>query len=80
MTTEPLPTLRLPAGPTRRYRITVRSNTIELRGYFDTPPDDLAELQALAIALKPFGLVIASPAEPDYNPFAAADPDQDGTP
>lgn len=53
-----------------RIRITVRGLGIELRGFMDELTDeDAPTLWQLAEALKPFGMVIASLAEPDYNPF-----------
>lgn len=56
----------------RRWRITVRGaapRRVELRGYVDLP---LVELEDLAATLKPYGLVMASPADDDYDPFAEA--------
>jgi hypothetical protein len=50
----------------QRFRITLCAPGIELRGWFDTATD-LAELQALAAALRPFGVVVADLAEPDYS-------------
>lgn len=51
-----------------RFRITVRADepTLELRGYTDLPP---AVLNSLADALKPYGMVLASVADDDYDPF-----------
>lgn len=51
-----------------RFRITVRADepTLELRGYTDLPP---AVLNSMADALKPYGVVVASIAEDDYDPF-----------
>ena len=49
-----------------RYRITVRGEGVELRGFID---GDAAMLNDLAEAMRPFGVVVASPAAPDYNPF-----------
>jgi hypothetical protein len=51
-----------------RYRITVRGHQAELRGYIDS--EDGAELVAFSQVMKPFGIVVASPADADYNPFA----------
>lgn len=49
-----------------RYRVTVRHSGVELRGYIDSR----AAVRVLASALEPAGwLVIASPAEDDYDPF-----------
>lgn len=47
--------------PEPRWRITVRGDNIELRGHL-TAPIEVA--YALGDAMKPFGLVIASPAPP----------------
>lgn len=55
---------------TTRFRITVRSLGLELRGYIDNGIDeDETKLAALAEAMQPFGVVVASEAEHDYNPF-----------
>lgn len=49
-----------------RFRITIRSDHIEARGWCDGE----AELRELAAALDPLGImVVASPAAPDYAPF-----------
>jgi hypothetical protein len=53
-----------------RWRITIRATGVELRGYIDAP---LADLEGLAEAAKPLGLMIASPADPDFDPFRQAD-------
>lgn len=50
-----------------RYRITVRGKGTELRGYIEA--EDLGVLGTFATVMKPFGITIASPAEPDYDPF-----------
>ena len=56
-----------------RYRITVRGLGIELRGYVDQGLDeDQPTLIEFANAMEPFGVVVASPAEPDYDPFTRA--------
>lgn len=52
-----------------RYRLTIRGTDMELRGYVDTNPEDLA---AFAASVEGRGVVIASIAEPDYNPFRSA--------
>jgi hypothetical protein len=53
-----------------RARITVRGLGVELRGRFDELTDeDAPTLADFAEAMKPFGLVIASPAEDDFDPF-----------
>lgn len=50
-----------------RYRITVRGHGIELRGYLDAyDPNTLARFGTM---MEPFGMIIASPAEADYDPF-----------
>jgi hypothetical protein len=54
-----------------RFRATVRGTDIELRGYID----GLATLRVTAKTLEGIGLVIASPAEDDFNPFAISEPD-----
>lgn len=51
-----------------RYRITVRGTDIELRGYIDGD----ATLLLASRALDGIGIVVASPAEDDYNPFSGA--------
>lgn len=54
----------------KRFRITVRGLGIELRGYMDQGlGEDQPTLEELAHAMKPFGVVVASEAEHDYNPF-----------
>ena len=53
-----------------RYRITVRGDNIELRGYIDAD-EDHGHLVQLANAVERFGVVVASKAEDDYNPFRA---------
>lgn len=54
----------------KRYRITVRGLGIELRGFMDQGlGEDQPTLEELAHAMKPFGVVVASEAEHDYNPF-----------
>lgn len=54
-----------------RWRITIRGDDagarVELRGYADLSQ---ARLIDLSNAMKPYGLVIASPADNDYDPFA----------
>lgn len=49
-----------------RIRITVRGENTELRGYMDADRDALV---AFSEAMKPYGMVVASPADDDYNPF-----------
>jgi hypothetical protein len=51
-----------------RFRVTVRGERIELRGYVD--PGVLA---ALSSAMEGLAMVIASPAEDDYDPFKEAE-------
>jgi hypothetical protein len=50
-----------------RYRVTIRTDQIELRGYVD----GVKTLVELAEAMKPITMVICSPADDDYNPFRA---------
>jgi len=52
-----------------RIRITIRGEKIELQGFLDV---EGSELNDFADAMEPFGLVIASPVEDDYNPFEVA--------
>jgi hypothetical protein len=52
-----------------RFRITVRGEHVELRGYFDVKVDDEATPADLAEAMRPFGIVMASVADDDYDPF-----------
>ena len=47
-----------------RFRVTIRGEGVELRGYVDN------YLPGIARVMEPYGLVIASPAEDDYDPFA----------
>jgi hypothetical protein len=53
-----------------RWRITVRGEGIELRGYLDDT-EWIPALQEFSEVMKPFGMVVASPAEEDYDPFAS---------
>ncbi len=50
-----------------RYRVTIRGDKAELRGYFTTHNPDL--YRELAQAVTPLGMLIVSPAADDYNPF-----------
>jgi hypothetical protein len=50
-----------------KFRITVRGEGTELRGYAEFALSE--DLAAFAGAMKPFGVVIASPADADYDPF-----------
>lgn len=62
------------------FRITVRGLAIELRGQFhDLGDEDQPSVQNLADALAPFGMVIASHAPDDYDPFAISDPENPPT-
>jgi len=57
-----------------RFRITIRRvNKTELRGYHDV--ESIEEMGQFSAAMEPFGMVIASPATPDYNPFGITNPD-----
>lgn len=49
-----------------RYRITVRGRGTELRGYFD---GEHRELEEFSDVMAPFGVVVASHADADYDPF-----------
>lgn len=52
-----------------RFRITVRGEGVELRGYIDSAVGDgSAALNRFAEHMKP-NVVVASPAEGDYDPF-----------
>jgi hypothetical protein len=54
-----------------RHKVTVRGTDIELRGYIDGE----ATLRVTAKVMEGVGLVIASPAEDDFDPFAISEPD-----
>ena len=56
-----------------RYRITVCNDDIELRGWIDV--DAMENLSGFAEKMKDIGLVIASPAADDYDPFNPAEYD-----
>jgi hypothetical protein len=60
-----------------RWRITIRSDDTELRGYIDAP---LSDLERFAEAVKPLGLMIASPADLDYDPFREVSPNDGSRP
>jgi hypothetical protein len=60
-----------------RFRITVRGDGTELRGYMDASVDGLADF---AHQMDGFGIVVASPAEDDYDPFAISQPEFPPTP
>jgi hypothetical protein len=51
-----------------RWRITVRGEGVELRGWLDDT-EWIPALQELSEVMKPFGVVIASPAHEAYDPF-----------
>lgn len=53
-----------------RYRITVRGEGVELRGYVD---GTIERLESLSYLMKPFGIVVASEADDDYDPFKNED-------
>lgn len=55
-----------------RYKITVRGTDMELRGYVDTNPEDLA---AFAKSVEGRGVVVASEAPQGWNPFGITEPD-----
>ncbi len=53
-----------------RHKITVHGGEIELRGYADNPEI----VRAIAAALQSFDvMVVVSPADAAYNPFALED-------
>lgn len=54
-----------------RFRITIRSDEprMELRGYADFISQ--ADIERFARAMEPYGLVIGSLADKDYDPFGA---------
>jgi hypothetical protein len=60
-----------------RYRITIRGDHAELRGYISTPTDE--GLRIAAQAVTPIGLMVASPVGEDYDPFAISEPDHPPT-
>jgi hypothetical protein len=63
-----------------RYKITVRGQGVELRGRFDEPTDeDASTLRYFAEQMEPFGIVVASPAEDDFDPFAIDQPEHPPT-
>lgn len=61
-----------------RFKLTIRGEGFEVRGYIDA--DHEARLVDLSNAVKPFGLVIASIAPDYYQPFGITDPDNPPTP
>jgi len=54
-----------------RYRITVRGENIELRGYLVAIQHDT--LNVFANVMEPFGIVVASAADDTYDPFKEQD-------
>ena len=53
-----------------RYRITVRGEGVELRGYVEFEDRyALSTLGDFANDMKPYGIVVASIVDNDYNPF-----------
>lgn len=60
------------------FRITVRGQNTELRGFHREEPGT-ETLGPLSQAMVPYGMVIASHAENDYDPFAISDPDNPPT-
>lgn len=61
-----------------RFKLTIRGDDTELRGYMDMGTTDT--LAAFANAVEPYGLVIASAVEDDYNPFGITEPEHPPTP
>jgi hypothetical protein len=59
-----------------RYKITVRGTDVELRGYIDGE----ATLRVTAKVMDGIGIVVASPAPDDFNPFAISQPEHPPTP
>jgi hypothetical protein len=55
-----------------RFRLTLRGEDVEMRGYLDGPVEMLYELAA---AVKPYGILVASPAPEGYDPFSDAEAD-----
>lgn len=57
-------------APHHRIRITVRGDNprVELRGYMDVKSYEW--LGAFSEAMKPYGIVVASQADRDYDPFS----------
>lgn len=60
-----------------RFRITVRGDGAELRGYIDGSHGTLNDFAGL---MTPVGVVVASPAEDDFDPFAITEPGHPPTP
>lgn len=58
-----------------RHKITIRGTDLELRGYIDGD----ATLRVTAKVMEGIGLVIASPAEDDYDPFGITYPEHPPT-
>lgn len=58
-----------------RFRITIRGEGVEVRGYVD---GDMSDLELLASVAAPWQ-VIASPAPADFDPFRISEPDQPPT-
>jgi hypothetical protein len=54
-----------------RYRVTVRGDHVELRGYIDV--ERMESLTVFSEAMRGFGIVVASVAEDDYDPFYQTD-------
>lgn len=55
-----------------KFRVTVRGDNVELRGWITGSSDveAMERLSRLGADLEPYGVVVASIADPDYNPFA----------
>lgn len=60
-----------------RYKVTVRGDGAELRGYVTVPTMEALGLAAKAV--KPIGVMVASPAAEDFNPFAISEPEHPPT-
>ena len=61
-----------------RFKVTIRGDKAELRGYITTPTEEGLAIAAQAVT--PIGLMIASPAADDFDPFAISEPDYPPTP
>lgn len=59
-----------------RHRITVRADNVHLRGYFDGDTNRLTDFSQV---MAPVGMVIASVADENYDPFRISQPDSEPT-